>query len=164
MIPLKEGGTGSRSEFEEQPDFLPDCFESGTPNGPGIAGLLAGLQFILGRGVEAIHQQEERLTRRLIDGLRKIPRVRLYGPGDGKPRITALSFNVEGRTSSEVSFRLEREFSVFCRPGLHCAPAAHRTIGTLPEGTVRFSLGVFNTEQEINTVIDAVSSISSSSS
>jgi len=159
MIPLKEGGTGSRSEFEEQPDFLPDCFESGTPNGPGIAGLLAGLQFVLKRGVDEIRRQEDRLIERLFEGLREIPGVELYGPENGSQRIATLSFNIAGRSPSEVSMRLEREFSVLCRPGLHCAPAAHRTIGTFPEGTVRFSLGAFNTEEEIDAVIDAVSRI-----
>jgi len=160
MIPLKEGGTGSRSEFEQQPDFLPDCFESGTPNGPGIAGLLAGLQFVLKGGGEGIQQQEGRLIEKLIAGLITLPRVEIYGPEKGKQRIATLSFNVLGRLPSDVSTHLEREFSILCRPGLHCAPSAHRTIGTFPEGTVRFSLGAFNKEEEVDSVIDAVSKIS----
>ena len=159
MIPLKEGGTGSRSEFEEQPDFLPDCFESGTPNGPGIAGLLAGLQFVLKGGGKRIQQQEGRLIEKLIAGLITLPGVKIYGPEKGKQRIATLSFNVLGRLPSDVSTHLEREFSILCRPGLHCAPSAHRTIGTFPEGTVRFSLGAFNTEEEVDSVIDAVSQI-----
>ncbi len=80
MIPLKQGGTGSRSEFEEQPDFLPDCFESGTPNGVGLAGLLAGVQFVLEKGVEQIRQNEITLIEKLIKGLKEIPQVKLYGP------------------------------------------------------------------------------------
>jgi cysteine desulfurase / selenocysteine lyase len=159
MIPLKEGGTGSRSEFEEQPDFLPDCFESGTPNGPGIAGLLAGLQFVMKEGIEKIRQQEGRLIEILVAGLRELPGMKIYGPENGRRRIATFSFNIEGRTPSEVSTRLERKFSILCRPGLHCAPAAHRTLGTFPDGTIRFSLGAFNTDDEVNSVINAVSKI-----
>lgn len=160
MIPLKQGGTGSRSEFEEQPDFLPDRFESGTPNGVGLAGLLAGVQFVLEKGVEQIHQQETGLTQKLIKGLKEIPQVKLYGPEKGEQKIATLSFNIANLSPSDVALRLEREFGILCRPGLHCAPAAHRTIGTFPDGTVRFGLGAFNTEGEIEAVIHAISAIS----
>ena len=160
MIPLKQGGTGSRSEFEEQPDFLPDRFESGTPNGVGLAGLLAGVQFVLEKGVEQIHQQEIGLTQKLIKGLKEIPQVKLYGPEKGEQKIATLSFNIANLSPSDVALRLEREFGILCRPGLHCAPAAHRTIGTFPDGTVRFGLGAFNTEGEIEAVIHAISAIS----
>jgi cysteine desulfurase family protein len=160
MIPLKQGGTGSRSEFEEQPDFLPDRFESGTPNGVGIAGLLAGVQFVLEKGVEQIRQNEMALTQKLIEGLKEIPQVKLYGPESVKDRIATISFNLARLSPSEVAQRLEKEFGILCRPGLHCAPAAHRTIGTFPEGTIRFGLSAFNTEAEIETVIRAVSLIS----
>ena len=159
MVPLKQGGTGSRSEFEEQPDFLPDRFESGTPNGVGIAGLLAGVRFVLEKGVEQIHQQESRLMDRLIEGLKEIPKLKFYVPENRKDRMATLSFNLEQLSSSEIALRLEKEFGILCRPGLHCAPAAHRTIGTFPEGTVRFSLSLFSTEDEIETAIQAVSSI-----
>ena len=157
MVPLKQGGTGSRSEFEEQPDFLPDCFESGTPNGIGIAGLLAGVQFVLKEGIEKVRRQEMSLMKKLMEGLKRIPQIKLYGPENTENRIATLSFNISGLSPSDVALRLEREFGVLCRPGLHCAPAAHRTIGTFPQGTVRFSLGAFNTENEINAAIGAVS-------
>lgn len=160
MAPLKQGGTGSRSEFEEQPDFLPDCFESGTPNGPGIAGLLAGLQFVMERGIDEIRREEVRLAGKLIDGLSAIPGVRVFGPASTEQRIATVSFNIEGRTPSDVSTILERRFSILCRPGLHCAPSAHQTIGTFPKGTVRFSLGAFNSEDQIDSAIQAVSQIS----
>jgi cysteine desulfurase family protein len=160
MIPLKQGGTGSRSEFEEQPDFLPDRFESGTPNGVGIAGLLAGVQFVLEKGVEQIRQNEMTLTQKLIKGLKEIPQVKLYGPENQGDRIATLSLNVTSFSPSNVASRLEKEFGILCRPGLHCAPAAHHTLGTFPEGTVRFGLSVFNTEEEIETAIQAVSLIS----
>jgi cysteine desulfurase/selenocysteine lyase len=160
MIPLKQGGTGSRSEFEEQPDFLPDRFESGTPNGVGIAGLLAGVQFVLEKGVEQIRQSESSLTEKLIEGLKEIPQLELYGPESQKDRIATLSFNLVRLSPSDVALRLEKEFGILCRPGLHCAPAAHRTLGTFPKGTVRFGLSVFNTEADIEAAIQAVSQIS----
>jgi cysteine desulfurase family protein len=160
MIPLKQGGTGSRSEFEEQPDFLPDCFESGTPNGVGLAGLLAGVQFVLGKGVKQIRQNEIILIEKLTRGLKEIPKVKLYGPENQGDRIATLSFNVAPLSPSDMASRLEKESGILCRPGLHCAPAAHRTIGTFPEGTVRFGLGVFNSEAEVETAIQAVSLIS----
>jgi len=160
MIPLKQGGTGSRSEFEEQPDFLPDRFESGTPNGVGIAGLLAGVQFVMEKGVEQIRQNESTLIEKLIEGLREIPQLKLYGPKSKKDRIATLSFNLATPSPSDVALRLEKKFGILCRPGLHCAPAAHRTIGTFPEGTVRFGLSVFNTEADIETAVEAISQIS----
>ncbi len=160
MIPLKQGGTGSRSEFEEQPDFLPDCFESGTPNGVGLAGLLAGVQYVLEKGVGQIRQNEMALIKKLIMGFKKIPQVKLYGPENQGDRIATLSFNVAQLSPSDMASRLEKEFGILCRPGLHCAPAAHHTLGTFPEGTIRFGLSAFNTEAEIETVIQAVSRIS----
>jgi cysteine desulfurase family protein len=159
MIPLKQGGTGSRSEFEEQPDFLPDRFESGTPNGVGIAGLLAGVQFVLEKGVEKIRQNEMTLTQKLIKGLKEIPQVRIYGPERKEDRIATLSFNFSHLSPSNGASRLEKEFGILCRPGLHCAPAAHHTIGTFPEGTIRFGLSAFNTEDEIESAFHAVSLI-----
>jgi cysteine desulfurase family protein len=160
MIPLKQGGTGSRSEFEEQPDFLPDRFESGTPNGVGIAGLFAGVQFVLEKGVEQIRQNEMALIEKLIMGLKKIPKVKLYGPERRENRIATVSFNFLHLSPSNGALRLEKEFGILCRPGLHCAPAAHYTIGTFPGGTIRFGLSAFNTGEEIETVIQAVSLIS----
>ena len=162
MIPLRQGGTGSRSEFEDQPDFLPDRFESGTPNGVGIAGLLAGLQFIKEKGIENLRRQETELIKILTDGLRKVPGVKLYGPRNGADRIATISFAMEGLSPSEIALRLDREFGILCRPGLHCSPSAHRTIRTFPEGTVRFSLGAFNTPEEIETALRAISIIASS--
>jgi cysteine desulfurase/selenocysteine lyase len=160
MVPLKQGGTGSRSEFEEQPDFLPDRFESGTPNGVGIAGLLAGIQFVLEKGVDQIRQKESHLMDKLIGGLEGISTLKIYGPESTTDRIATFSFNLAGISPSDVAFRLEREFGILCRSGLHCAPSAHRTIGTFPEGTVRFGLSFFNNEAEIERTVQAVSIIS----
>jgi cysteine desulfurase family protein len=161
MTPLKQGGTGSRSEFEEQPDFLPDRFESGTPNGVGIAGLLAGIRFVLERGVEQIHQYENDLIEKLINGLKEIPQVKLYGHENRVDRIATLSFNLAQLSPSDVAFHLENEFGILCRPGLHCAPLAHKTIGTFPEGTVRFSLSYLNSEGEVDQALQAVSHLAS---
>ena len=156
LEPLKRGGTGSRSEHEEQPDFLPDKYESGTANAAGLAGLAAGVRWVLERGVEAIRAHEEALTRRLVDGLRAIPGVTVYGTLDPARQTATVSFNIAGMEPSEVGLRLDEEFGVLCRVGLHCAPAAHKTIGTFPTGTVRFSLGVFNTAEEVDRALRAV--------
>jgi len=164
MVPLKEGGTGSRSEHEQQPEFLPDRFESGTPNGPGIAGLLAGVRFVLSHGIEQIRDQELRLTKILVEGLKAIRGVKLYGPANLRQRMATVSFNMTGISPSEGALRLEKRSGILCRPGLHCAPAAHRTIGTFPEGTIRFSLGFFNTEEEVRTALEAVEEVAASGS
>ncbi len=154
--PLLRGGTGSRSEWEEQPDFLPDMCESGTPNGVGLAGLEAGVRWVLEQGVEAIRAHEVELSQHLSDGLREIPGVTVYGPDDAHLRTAVVSFNIAGMELSEVGMRLDEEFGIMCRVGLHCAPAAHRTIGTFPVGTVRFALGAFNTREEVDAALRAV--------
>jgi cysteine desulfurase/selenocysteine lyase len=156
LYPLKQGGTGSRSEHEEQPDFLPDRYESGTPNAVGLAGLAAGVCWVLERGVETIHAHEVALTQRLIVGLKGIPGVTVYGSLDAECQTATVSFNVDGMASSEVGLRLDDEYGVMCRVGLHCAPVAHKTIGTFPGGTVRFGLGAFNTAEEVDSALDAV--------
>ena len=156
LEPLKRGGTGSRSEWEEQPDFLPDLCESGTPNAVGLAGLEAGVCWVLERGVDAIRSHEVELTRRLIDGLRDIPGVTLYGGLDANRQTAIVSFNINGMEPSEVGLLLDEEYGIMCRVGLHCAPAAHKTIGTFPVGTVRFGLGIFNTRDEVDAAVAAV--------
>lgn len=159
LHPLMMGGTGSRSEFERQPDFLPDKYESGTPNTIGLAGLGAGVRYILSQGVEQIRIKEERLTAKFIDGLRAIEGIKIYGHGVS-PHAPIVSFNIDGLMPSEVALTLDEQFGILSRPGLHCAPAAHRTIGAFPEGTVRFSFSYFNTEDEICLALDAISRLS----
>lgn len=154
--PLMRGGTGSHSEFEEQPDDLPDKFECGTPNGVGIAGLGAGVRFVLARGIDAIRAHEVELTRALIAGLSEIPGAIVHGTRDAELQTATVSFTVTNRRVSEIGLRLDEEFGVLCRVGLHCAPAAHRTMGTFPEGTVRFAASVFTTLDEIRAAVDAV--------
>jgi cysteine desulfurase family protein len=154
--PLMEGGTGSRSELEEQPDFLPDKFEGGTANAAGLAGLAAGVRFVLERGVTVVREHERRLTELLINGLASTASAMVYGPQDASRQTATVSFNLAGLECSETALRLDDEFGILCRPGLHCSPATHRTIGTFPAGTVRFSLGVFNTEEEVARAVEAI--------
>jgi cysteine desulfurase family protein len=158
--PLMAGGTGSRSEFEAQPSFLPDKFEAGTPNTVGLAGLGAAVSWILGKGVETFRAHEVALTGRFIAGLGKIPGITLYGPGDPSRRTAVVSFNIAGLTPSEAALEMDERFAILSRPGLHCAPAAHRTIGTFPRGTLRFSFGFFNTPAQIDAALEAVDLLS----
>jgi cysteine desulfurase / selenocysteine lyase len=159
MAPLVRGGTGSRSEYEIQPEDCPDKFESGTVNGPGIAGLGAGVRYVMQRGIENIRSYEIEMTKLLMDGLESIPGITVYGPRDPSHRTAIVSFTVAGHRVSEIGLRLDEDFEIMCRVGLHCAPAAHRTIGTFPEGTVRFAPGIFTTAAEIRTALNAVAHI-----
>lgn len=159
--PLMRGGTGSHSEFETQPEFLPDKFESGTPNGVGIAGLGAGVRFIASLGIEAIRAHEMKLAS-VLESLRELPGVTVYGPARVTDRTATCSFRVAGHRVSDIALQLEEQFGIMCRVGLHCAPAAHRTIGTLPEGTVRFAPGHMTTLQDICATLLAVERLVSS--
>ncbi len=156
MASLTQGGTGSRSELEQQPEFLPDKYESGTANGVGIAGLGAGITWVMERGVEALREHEVALTKRLLEGLSNIPGITVYGPSAAEKRTAVVSFTAKDRTVSDIGQRLDEEFGVLCRVGLHCAPAAHRTLGTFPNGTVRLAPGPMTTLAEIDETIEAV--------
>ena len=156
MAPLARGGTGSQSDREEQPEFLPDKYESGTPNAVGIAGLEAGLKFVRKTGLTAILEHEKQLTETLIAGLMSIPGVTVYGCRECQKSVAIVSFTVRGKTVSEIGQRLDEEHGILVRVGLHCAPAAHRTLGTFPEGTVRLAPGFFTTMAEIRTTLRAI--------
>lgn len=156
LDPLVRGGTGSRSEHEIQPDDLPDRYESGTPNGVGIAGLGAGLAWVRDRSLEVLRAHEVQLSARLRAGLAEIPGVTVYGPQDPELATAVVSFTLAGKRVSEVGYRLDEEYEIFCRVGLHCAPAAHRSLGTFPEGTVRLAPGPTTTPDEIETTLGAV--------
>ncbi len=156
LEPLVRGGTGSASEREEQPEFPPDRYESGTPNVPGLAGLAAGVRYLLEQGVPAVRQHELRLTRRFLEGLREIPGVKVYGPPDPQDRTAVVSLNLEGATPSQVGQALEEGFGILTRVGLQCAPAAHHTAGTYPNGTVRFSFGWTNTLEDVDAALAAL--------
>jgi cysteine desulfurase family protein len=157
--PLKQGGTGSRSELEEQPEFLPDHFESGTLNAMGLAGLEAGIRWVLDRGLDTIRAHHKSLCRDLLEGLRGIAGVTVYGTGDAGRQTSTVSIGLKGLSPSEAGLMLDEEYGILCRVGLHCAPAAHRTMGTLPRGTIRFAPGVFTTQKDVQAVLNAVAQL-----
>jgi selenocysteine lyase/cysteine desulfurase len=156
LRPTVEGGTGTSSTSEEQPLTMPDGFEAGTHNLPGIAGLKAGVEFILERGIAAIRRHEQSLIMEAEQLLRRIPGVTIYGPKDPGLRASVLSFNLAGIDASLLAAQLDHDFDIAVRAGLHCAPQAHRTLGTLPEGTLRISPGWFTTREEIAFFSEAV--------
>lgn len=149
MAPLIEGGTGSVSIQQEMPDFLPDRLEAGTHNVPGIAGLLAGVRFVRERGLEQICLHERKLALRASEGLRSIPGVSVCARRDLFAQTGVLSFVPEGQDAELVGNALA-EAGVAVRAGMHCAPLAHRTAGTLDSGTVRLSFSAFNTPEEVD--------------
>jgi cysteine desulfurase family protein len=159
LTPLMRGGTGSDSAQEIQPEFLPDAYESGTPNVAGIAGLVAGVRFLLEVGIKAVRTHEQELVAQFIAGASQIPSLTVYGPGDAALQCGLVSFNIAGAMPSEVALILDQSFGIMARPGLHCAPSAHRTLGTFPAGTVRFSFGWFNTVAEVETALQALREI-----
>jgi len=162
LASLKEGGTGSHSEQEEQPTDLPDKFECGTQNTIGIAGLGAGLKFITAEGMANILAHEQALTEKLLEGLTLLPRVTVYRARDNSRQAPIVSFNIAGMEPGEVGAILDQAFDIKVRSGLHCAPAAHKTLGTFPLGTVRLSPGYFNTSDEMDIALAAVEKITRS--
>ncbi|WP_338835269.1 aminotransferase class V-fold PLP-dependent enzyme [Neomoorella thermoacetica] len=154
--PLIYGGTGSRSELLTQPEVLPDKYESGTVNAPAIAALGAGVRFIRETGLDNIRRHTMELTARLLEGLRRLPGVTLYGPQDSGERVPVVSLNIRGLSPGEASAWLADHYDIVTRPGLHCAPLAHQTIGTLKTGTLRLSPGFFNTAAEIDAALAAI--------
>lgn len=158
--PLTRGGTGSFSESLEQPRRMPDRLESGTLNVPGLAGLAAGVRFILETGLEEIRKREDELRSRLYSGLAEIPGIRMYSPEPGHDAGGVLSFTMDGIDSSEIAMILDSGFGIAVRSGLHCAPYAHRMLGTLEHGgTVRVSPNWFTEDAEIEAFIEAVREI-----
>ena len=156
LTPLIAGGTGSVSDSEYLPDYLPDRFESGTMNLPGIYGWEAAMSYLSNRGVDSLREHEKALTRRFLDGILDVPRVRLCGPTGIENRVGVLSLDFLDRDNAAVSYELEQRFGILIRCGLHCAPSAHKSLGTFPKGTVRFSLGYANTEADVDAAITAI--------
>ncbi|MBP9975489.1 MAG: aminotransferase class V-fold PLP-dependent enzyme [Synergistaceae bacterium] len=157
--PLFEGGTGSISHEEFQPSQMPDKFEAGTPNLPGIAGLLASLEWIENEGIGKIRKHEDRLGKMLEEGLMKINGLRIIGPGSDDPRLPVYSVNIKGMDNAKLARDLSDIYGIETRPGLHCAPLAHRTLGTFPEGALRISPGYFNTADDINLAVSALTEL-----
>ena len=156
LTPLITGGTGSASDQETVPSYMPDRFEAGTANLPGIYGWEAALAFVEEIGIERIREHERTLTKRFLDGLDGVSGICLAGPTDLSRRVGVISLDFPGRDNAEIAYRLETEFGILTRCGQHCAPAAHKTLGTFPQGVVRFSLGWFSTAEDVDAALNAV--------
>jgi selenocysteine lyase/cysteine desulfurase len=159
--PLMVGGTGSRSNSLEQPEFMPDKYESGTMNIPGIIGLRAALIYLEEQGISQMHDTKMALTKRFLDGLATIKGVRPVGMPGVEGRTSVVSITAVDRDNAEIAFELERDWNIMTRVGLHCAPLAHQSLRTFPQGTVRFSFGATNTEEEIDTALEALATLTS---
>jgi cysteine desulfurase family protein len=159
LTPLLHGGSGGQSELPDMPPNRPDRYEAGTRNTVGIAGLGAGLSFVKRTGIDVIRKHEQELANLLSQELQAIPGVHLFGPSLPAERVPIVSFQVEGFDSTEIGFILDQHYQIAVRTGLHCAPLAHETLGTLQGGLVRVSVGFFNTRQEIHDLADAIREI-----
>ena len=162
LEPIVSGGTGSASDSEEIPAYFPDRLEPGTPNLPGIFGWEAALGYLEDVTVEAAAAHDRALCAQFLAGLRDIPGVTLLGPDTAEGRVAVFSLDFPGQDNAAVAARLEEEFGILIRCGLHCAPNAHRTLGTFPRGTVRLSFGWFNTAEDADAALRAVRAVSAS--
>jgi cysteine desulfurase / selenocysteine lyase len=161
---LRQGGTGTQSEDDVQPENLPDKYESGNHNASGLVGLEAAVSWITQCGVQAIHDHEQALVRQLLEGLVRIPGVRLFGPATAEDRVGVVSVTVDGKDPQSVAAMLDQKFGIEVRAGLHCAPGVHRAIGTFDSGgTVRLSVGPFTTAADISAAVEAMGEIATSS-
>ncbi len=160
LTPLIAGGTGSASDSEYLPPYLPDRFESGTANLPGYYGWEAALRFVEDRGVAALRRHEMALCTRFLDGLADIEHLRLVGPRDPERRVGVISVDFLRRDNAEMAYELETRYGILTRCGLHCAPSAHKALGTFPQGTVRFSLGWASTEADVDAALAALRALS----
>jgi len=156
---LISGGTGSLSEFEEQPPYMPDKFEAGTPNLPGIFGLNTALKYINKVGIKGIREKEMELTGLFLNGIGNITGIETVGLRETAGRTAVISIDFVGKDNANIAYLLERDYGIKTRCGMHCAPSAHKTLGTFPRGTVRFSLGHFNTKEEIEYTVDAINRV-----
>lgn len=159
MGTLVSGGTGSLSEYEEQPPYLPDKFEAGTLNLPGIYGLHAALGYLNKVGINYVWEKEMYLAKMLLGGFGNIKGVHIAGLRETKGRTAVVSVDFKGHDNADVAYHLDKYYGIKTRCGLHCAPSAHKTLGTFPQGTVRFSPGHFNTEEDIKKTLSALNRI-----
>jgi len=157
--PLIRGGTGSQSELEVQPDFAPDRYESGTLNAMGIVGLGAAAEHLREAGLDRIHASSTSLGRRLRDALAGTAGITVHGPDDPARSVGIVSVSIEGVPCATAARLLDDESGIMTRAGLHCAPAAHRSLGTAPEGTLRLSWGLETSEHEIDVAVEALLAI-----
>jgi selenocysteine lyase/cysteine desulfurase len=159
LEPLIYGGTGSQSDAIEQPSVRPDRYESGTLNTPGIAGLAAGVEYVLQESVSKLYKHKWELAQRLMDGLAKVEGLKLLGPPIGYPRTGIVSFQASWIDCSELAFILDHHFQIAVRAGYHCTPLAHITAGTIEAGAVRASFSNFNTSEEVDCFVDAIKQV-----
>ena len=156
LTPLIAGGTGSFSHLETMPTHMPDAFESGTLNLPGIIGLNEGLAYIESQGMENIHNHELALTQSFLEGLQSIDGINIVGKQNIQDRTAVVSITIDGMDPASIAYELESNYHIMTRVGLHCAPRAHQTLETYPEGTVRFSFGYANTHKDVETALSAL--------
>ena len=156
LTPLIAGGTGSFSHLETLPTHMPDAFESGTLNLPGIIGLNEGLAYIESQGMENIHNHELALTQSFLEGLQSIDGINIVGKQNIQDRTAVVSITIDGMDPASIAYELESTYHIMTRVGLHCAPRAHQTLGTYPEGTVRFSFGYANTHEDVVSALSAL--------
>lgn len=156
LTPLIAGGTGSFSHLETLPTHMPDAFESGTLNLPGIIGLNEGLAYIESQGMENIHNHELALTQSFLEGLQSIDGINIVGKQNIQDRTAVVSITIDGMDPASIAYELESNYHIMTRVGLHCAPRAHQTLETYPEGTVRFSFGYANTHKDVETALSAL--------
>lgn len=154
------GGTGSASDSEYLPEYLPDRFESGTPNMPGVYGFEAAVRYVRERGVDSLRAHEMALCSRFLEGLKQIPGAAMCGTWDLDKRVGVISVDFVGQDNALAAYRLETEYGILTRCGLHCAPSAHKTLDTFPRGTVRFSLGFASTQEDVDAALSAIREIS----
>ncbi len=160
LRPVRFGGTGTKSNEDRQPESMPDKFESGNHNVVGLAGLVASLEFIQQQGLDQIREHHQALTSQLLEGLREVEPIRLYGPEDPDDRVAVVSASLQDYDPQEVAMMLDSNYSIQVRAGIHCAPLIHRSLGTEPNGgTVRFSPGLFSTTEQVTNAIQAISEI-----
>ena len=163
LTPLIAGGTGSFSHLETMPTHMPDAFESGTLNLPGIIGLNEGLAYIESQGMENIHNHELALTQAFLEGLQSIDGINIVGKQNIQDRTAVVSITIDGMDPANIAYELESTYHIMTRVGLHCAPRAHQTLRTYPEGTVRFSFGYANTHKDVESALSALNTIVKSS-
>ena len=156
LTPLIAGGTGSFSHLETMPTHMPDAFEAGTLNLPGIIGLNEGLAYIESQGMENIHNHELALTQSFLEGLQSIDGINIVGKQNIQDRTAVVSITIDGMDPANIAYELESTYHIMTRVGLHCAPRAHQTLGTYPEGTVRFSFGYANTHKDVESALSAL--------
>lgn len=156
LTPLIAGGTGSFSHLETLPTHMPDAFESGTLNLPGIIGLNEGLAYIESQGMENIHNHELALTQSFLEGLQSIAGINIVGKQNIQDRTAVVSITIDGMDPASIAYELESTYHIMTRVGLHCAPRAHQTLGTYPEGTVRFAFGYANTHKDVEAALSAL--------